>query len=479
MKIHIGEIGIFLYTMRTRMPFRYGIASVTELPHCFVRLTARINSMEQTGVAADHLAPKWFTKNPESSIEEDTAEMLRVIRHAADLAQGKEGDNVFSLWRRLYDAQADWGARESLAPLLTNFGVSLVERALIDAFCRASGRPFAALLRENAFGIRLGDIHPGLEGRSPADLLPKDAPLPRILARHTVGLSDPLTEAEIPEGERLTDGLPQSLEAAIRTYGLRHFKLKVGGDAEKDAARLERVCETIAANLPTLDWACTIDGNESYRTLESFRAFWDAATASKSLKPYLDRNLLFVEQPLHRDVTLSPEAGAAFAAWPDRPPIIIDESDAELSSLPTALSLGYAGTSHKNCKGVIKGVANACLVEALRRNKDTPRALMLSGEDLSNVGPVALLQDLAVQSALGIESIERNGHHYFTGLSMFPPDVQRQVAQAHPDLYHVTPQGWPTLTVESGAIALDSVNAAPFGCGFIPDVASFASRSLP
>ena len=44
-----------------------------------------------------------------------------------------------------------------------------------------------------------------------------------------------------------------------------------------------------------------------------------------------------------------------------------------------------------------------------------------------------VLQDLAAQSALGIESVERNGHHYFAGLSMFPPDVQRQVAQAHPD----------------------------------------------
>jgi hypothetical protein len=34
--------------------------------------------------------------------------------------------------------------------------------------------------------------------------------------------------------------------------------------------------------------------------------------------------------------------------------------------------------------------------------------LMMSGEDLCNTGPIALLQDLAVMAALGIESVERN-----------------------------------------------------------------------
>ena len=34
----------------------------------------------------------------------------------------------------------------------------------------------------------------------------------------------------------------------------------------------------------------------------------------------------------------------------------------------------------------------------------------MSGEDLANVGPVALLNDLAVMSVLGVEDVERNGH---------------------------------------------------------------------
>jgi len=97
---------------------------------------------------------------------------------------------------------------------------------------------------------------------------------------------------------------------------------------------------------------------------------------------------------------------AALRAWPDRPRLIIDESDGALGDLPRALALGYAGTSHKNCKGIVKGIANACLLEKRRRSGER---VVLTGEDLCNLGPVALLQDLAMTALLGIEHVERNG----------------------------------------------------------------------
>lgn len=429
------------------------------------------------GIAADHLAPKWFTKNPATTLEDDAAEMRNVIGQALDFAEGLEGETVFDLWKSLYGRQATWGRERGLAPLLTHFGVSLVERALLDAFCRAQGRPFAALLKEDTLGFRPGDLHPEIRDATTADLLPSTAPLPRLIARHTVGLSDPLTENDIVAEARVSDGLPQSLEACIAAYSLRHFKLKAGGDPTRDAARLAETVAVIAANVPSSDWRYSIDGNESYRTLEDFRTFWAAAMAHPTLAETHERHLLFVEQPLHRDIALSPDVAEAFAEWPDHPPIIIDESDAELSSLPTALSLGYTGTSHKNCKGVFKGIGNACLL-AHRRRMSPQRPLILSGEDLSNVGPVALLQDLAVQAALGIESVERNGHHYFAGLSMFPEEVQRATQEAHPDLYIPSPGGFPSLALDAGFIRLGTVNAAPFGVGFLPDVTSFAQRVL-
>jgi hypothetical protein len=247
---------------------------------------------------------------------------------------------------------------------------------------------------------------------------------------------------------------------------LRHFKIKVSGDTEQDLDRLQRIAATIEASAASPDWAFSLDGNEQFARFADFARFWEEVRHRAGLRPFLSR-LLFIEQPLKRDVALAPEAGAGLRDWPGGPPVIIDESDAELESLPEALALGYAGTSHKNCKGVFKGIANACLLAQQRRAQSDPGrpALLLSGEDLSSIGPVSLLQDLAVQAALGIESVERNGHHYFAGLSMFPETVQRQALEAHPDLYHPSPQGWPTLTISDGQILLDSVNAAPFGVG--------------
>ena len=150
--------------------------------------------------------------------------------------------------------------------------------------------------------------------------------------------------------------------------------------------------------------------------------------------------------------------------------MIIDESDADLSSFPTAVSCGYVGTSHKNCKGVVKGILNAADIFHCQQNQQTG---VLSAEDLANVGPVALLQDLAVAACIGVDHIERNGHHYFCGLSMMPQSEQERALRNHPDLYEVAEAGFPTLKIRNGKIRLGSVNAAPFGVAELPDVGLF------
>jgi hypothetical protein len=80
-------------------------------------------------------------------------------------------------------------------------------------------------------------------------------------------------------------------------------------------------------------------------------------------------------------------------------------------------------------------------------------------------------------AALGIESVERNGHHYHAGLSQFPEPVQRSVLRLHGDLYQSSPAGWPTLRVEEGRLNLDSINKSPFGVGFELDCGLFPHRS--
>ncbi len=471
MNLHIQHAEVFLLDVRTRLPFKYGIATMTRTPHAFVQVQMEVDGQPVSGIAADHLPPKWFTKDPAKPLEAEIEEMLCVITHALELAAGLRAASPFDAWRQLNEAQANWGRVAHLPPLLTQFGTSLVERALIEAVCRAAGLPFARMLATNQLGIRLGEIHPTLAGLSPADLLPP-SPRTQILARHTVGLADPLLDTDIALAERLDDGLPQALAACIQTYGLRHFKIKVSGTLENDIERLRQLAEIIETHAPA-DYAFSLDGNEQFRTLANFRTYWDTLGRQAELRRFFT-HLLFVEQPFHRDVALQPDAVGRLAEWSERPPLIIDESDGEIASLPQALRLGYAGASHKNCKGVFKGILNACLL-AQRRCEQPAEAVILSGEDLASIGPVSMLQDLTVCSVLGITSVERNGHHYFAGLSMFPVEVQQQVLKAHGDLYRVSRAGWPTLAIQDGSLSISSLLAAPFGVGFALRVEQFPS----
>jgi L-alanine-DL-glutamate epimerase-like enolase superfamily enzyme len=466
--IRVTATRLFRTELRTRLPFRYGIATMTQAPHVFLHVTCELDGKVQDGISADHLPPKWFTKDPARDPAGEIGEMLQVIEQAMSAADGINTATVFGFWRKLYDRQSAWGAAAKLPPLLVHFGTSLVERAVLDAFARARATALHRLLHDDALGLDLGAFHPALAGSRPANWLPA-VPLSHIIARHTVGLADPLTEGEIAPSERLTDGLPQSLKECIRAYGLRHFKIKINGQPEGDMDRLERIAALFDQHAPA-DYAFSLDGNESFRSAATFRDFWAGVTRRPKLVDFV-RHLLFVEQPLHRDIALDESAGAWTRDWPEHPPIIIDESDAELDSLHRALDLGYAGTSHKNCKGVFKGIANACRIVQLKRERPGA-ALLMSGEDLSNIGPVALLQDLAVHALLGISSVERNGHHYFAGLSCWPPSWQASVLARHPELYLPGANGWPRLNIRGGGLCLDSVNAAPFGTDFPPALLS-------
>ncbi|MBT4136624.1 MAG: hypothetical protein HOE48_01855 [Candidatus Latescibacteria bacterium] len=470
MGISVEKIDLHVLNMHTRFPFKYGIASLVALPHLFVRVTVKIEGKSEVGLAADGLPPKWFTKNPEAHFTEDLDEMLAVIWHACRHIEGMgEASTVFDLWDRLYKGQAEWAKTTAYPPLLWAFGVSLIERAVIDAFCRAKGITFAEAVQNNSLGIWLGDIHPELKNTSPSDFLANES-LDGVLVRHTVGLADPLTDEEIESADRIDDGLPHSLAANIQMYGLTHLKIKLCGDAAVDLSRLKQIAGLMAGQA---ECAFTLDGNEQYTEMAPFRTLWEAIYGDAELASFMN-GLIFVEQPLHRDVALSAEVKDELKSWTDRPPMIIDESDGSLNSSFQALDCGYVGTSHKNCKGVFKGIANACLM-ASRKKKDPEGTYILSSEDLANVGPVALLQDLAVLASLGVAHSERNGHHYFAGLSMYPDAIQQDVLTHHGELYRKSANGFPVLNVRDGLLDISSVTRAPFGYGFELDTTQFTA----
>jgi hypothetical protein len=178
------------------------------------------------------------------------------------------------------------------------------------------------------------------------------------------------------------------------------------------------------------------------------------------------RRILHVEQPFPRSIALAEPLVSNLIGWEGRPPTIIDESDGEISAFPRALSSGYSGTSYKSCKGVFRGLASAALARKT--------GAIHSAEDLAGVGPVAMLQDTAVVAALGLGHAERNGHHYFRGLTMFPQSVKTAMMEHHRGFYDADATGFAALRIENGSVDLATINAAPFGCAPLVDLDPYA-----
>jgi hypothetical protein len=454
MPVRVHKTDIFLTNLQSRLPFRYGIAVMKGLPHVVVRLHLDDEGTKSVGIAADNLAPKWFTKNPETTFQSDCDEMLKVIEHACRTAEEVDGgENLFALWRAIYERHRQWAQKEGIPPLLASFGFSLVERGLIDAFLQGRKVTLAEALRQNLFRLDLGYFHTVLAGRQPSDFLPSQ-PLGEVYLRHTLGLSDPLTEEERTDDPRVDDGLPVSLQGCIQYYGLRYFKLKIQGKIEWDLERLRQAAAIIRAHAPG-DYLFTLDGNEQYKNYGDLQKLFGLLHQDPVMEEFL-QHLLFVEQPLYRGVALNDDAGKGLQAWKDHPPVIIDESDGGIEDFGRALALGYSGISHKNCKGIFKGIAHGCYVKYLKI-QDPGQKLFQSGEDLTNVGPIALVQDLSLMAHLGIDHVERNGHHYFAGLKFLPAEIQALILKEHPDLFCRHPRGYVTLRVEQGKLSLTSL----------------------
>src|SRR5687767_14595590 len=97
----VGQFEFFVHPTRTRFPFRYGIASMTDVPHLFVRASIVAGDSLTVGLASEGLPPKWFTKDPATTFAEDLPQMLEQIGHAAAVAveAGRTPRSFFGFWQ--------------------------------------------------------------------------------------------------------------------------------------------------------------------------------------------------------------------------------------------------------------------------------------------------------------------------------------------------------------------------------------------
>ncbi len=447
-RFSIVAIDLFERDVKLRMPFRFGVVTLTESPQAFARVRIRLeDGREATGAAAELLAPKWFDKNPALS-NEDNFDQLRLALSLAKEAYLAGGANTaFGHNRAHYLAQIEAGAARGLNSLVACYGPALIDRAVLDALCRACGVSFYEAVQSNLPGLTV------FEGLALAQFAAGLKPARTIAARHTVGLVDPITDAD--NTSPVNDGLPETLEQVVETYWHRYFKLKVGGNVAADLERLSAIASVIDRIGPP--YYASLDGNEQYEDVDGVAELWAKMKATPRLARMVE-SIIFIEQPIKRQNAFARSVEKLSA----EKPVIIDESDDSLDAFPRAKELGYRGVSSKTCKGLYKSLINRARCAAWGDG------FMMSGEDLTIQPGLAIQQDLALVSLLGLTHVERNGHHYVNGMASLPEKEQAAFLAAHPDLYERS-HGAVRVAIKDGMLGIGSLACKGFASEAMPD----------
>lgn len=459
MRFSVKEIGLYERDVKLRLPFRFGVVTLTQAPQAFVRATIETEKGQQaTGGAAELLAPKWFDKDPALSNEQNFDQLRNSLFMARDSYLASEPNTAYGHSIDIYGPQIAVGAVTGLNSLVACYGPALVDRALLDALCRALNLSFHQAIERNLPGLTAPGWQADLMAFDMDNFLETLAPAKTIAARHTVGLADPVTAADVRE--RIGDGLPQTLEEVLERYGHRWFKLKVGGDVKADVERLAQVASVL--DRLSDPYQATLDGNEQYADAGGALALWRAIRADARLKR-LASSIAFIEQPVKRQNALAGD----ISELAEEKPVIIDESDDSLEAFPRARRLGYTGVSSKTCKGLYRSLLNAARCRLWNREEGAERYFM-SGEDLTLQAGLAVQQDLALASLLGLKHVERNGHHYVNGMAGLPEGEQKEFLDKHGDLYEHS-HGATRVRIQGGMLQIGSLNCSGFASQAMPD----------
>jgi hypothetical protein len=444
-RFRIRSVTWFERPVQFRVPFRFGSATVTAATQVF--LFAEIeteNGRHSLGATAELMVPKWFNKDPALTPEQTVEQLRRALAIARDAyLEGKGLDTAFGHHAACHGAVLEACAREGIPGLAAAFGPAQIDKAILDALLRAYGRDLFSGLADNIAGLD-ARLTPDIDDGVIADYLRSRNPQPRIMVRHTVGMVDPV--GQLPEIHAQT--------------GCRYFKLKLSGDVAADTDRLGEIAGTLGAN--GIDYRVTLDANEQYASHDALTALGEAMLSQPRFENFLQR-LLYVEQPLPRDLTFATplgEFGKSFA-------VIVDEGESDYDSFPKAIALGYRGMSSKACKGIYKSLINGA--RAARWSAADGRRSFLAGEDLTCQAGLAVQQDTALLAFHGIAHSERNGHHYVGGFPATSAEEVRAFRRAHPDLYEER-DGQVRLAINGGALAIGSLTRPGFASGVDPAI---------
>ncbi|WP_036043092.1 hypothetical protein [Bradyrhizobium yuanmingense] len=454
-RLKLRDIAFFERPVQFARPFRFGAITINATSQLFVRAEIEVEGRGTAiGASAELLVPKWFDKRPELSPAQTVDELRRSLEIARGLYLARTGfQTAFDLHASCIGAQIATCAKKNIPALAATYGTAEIDKAILDALLRGVESSFFDGMAANIPSID-ARLSPDLSERDIRTFLSGRMPLQRVAIRHTVGLDD------VVEGE---GGVVDPRE----NTGARYFKLKLSGDPAADAARLTRIGKELDAL--GRDYKVTLDANEQYADLAALQALVDRLEHDATLRPISTR-LLYVEQPMPRDITRQSPLGSLAARG-----FIIDEADDSYDAFPAARALGYRGISSKSCKGLYKSIINATRAAKWSAEGE---AFFITGEDLTCQAGLAVQQDLALGAFIGVTHAERNGHHYVDGFGETPIAEAQAFAAAHPDLYADAGRGI-RLSIHDGDLLTGSLHCAGFASSVHPEWSTLHPLAQP
>ena len=134
MQLALKQVQVGLRNSTVRIPFRYGNTCLTRCPQAVLFANIEVDGTVVEGYSGDCLPPGWFDKDPGKDFEQQISEMLSSTEYAIEVftSAAAKSKTFFEAWRESYELQQQWGRDQELPSLLATFGLSLVERAIMD-----------------------------------------------------------------------------------------------------------------------------------------------------------------------------------------------------------------------------------------------------------------------------------------------------------------------------------------------------------
>ena len=284
-RFQVVAVELYERPVRLRMPFRFGVVTLTAAPQAFVRARIRLeDGREGWGAGAEMLAPKWFDKNLALSNEDNFEQLRDALRLARKAYLDSAPRSAFGHFAAHYREVIDAGARHDLNPLVA----CVRSRAARPRYPRRAlpaaayvvlrggagqlGRRRDRRARPDLSGVR----HRRISRTAPTGGVDRGAAHGRARRR----------DRRLPGQFR--DGLPESLEEVVAVYGHTWFKLKVGGKVDEDVARLTEIAAVLDAS--GRPYRVSLDGNEQYDDLEALQGLLARMNALPKLAGWSTRS---------------------------------------------------------------------------------------------------------------------------------------------------------------------------------------------